>query len=318
MITISRSVLLFLFGSLLASCASLINGSTQEVPVRIPEGTIVSDWQGIQLPVIRQAKYSDSCSYIKLDRSKKYNLKFEYHGQSIERIFSSAVEPGWIPFDAFFYILPLVIDLANQNMNSFDGIAIHFSNDASDPKRTGQTYIEPYGAGQLFDSREGFSFELMAGRNDTKFNGEFLLPFPNDVGFGIGYQFTNHLTGLGSYHFTSGLDLTPKNYKKSYTAISSIQLEGKYDLIWGFSIGLGAGVSTIQIDRPYYDSADFRIVQPDISKTMPILTPMLGYYGTVSFIELRYFYGLSEIAFQNTDRIPIRMISLNYGLHFHL
>ncbi len=318
MITVSRSVLLFLFGSLLAGCASLINGSTQEVPVKIPEGTIVSDWQGLQIPVIRQANYSDSCGYIKLHRSKKYELRFDYHGQSIETVFSSAVEPGWIPFDVLFYIVPVIIDLATQNMNSFDGIAIHFSNDATDPKRTGQTYIEPFDPGQLFDSRQGLSLQLMTGRNDPKLNGEFLLPFPNDVGFGIGYAITNRLSAFGTYHFTSGLDLTPKNYKKSYTALSNIQLEGRCDLIWGFSIGVGAGISNVQIDRPYYDSAGFRIVQPDVSKTMPILTPFLGYYGSVSFIELRYFYGLSEIAFQNTDRIKIQMLSLNYGLHFHL
>jgi len=158
----------------------------------------------------------------------------------------------------------------------------------------------------------------MAGRNDYKFNGEFLLPYPNDVGFGLGYEILPHLTCLGTYHFTSGLDLTPANYQKGYTAVSDFQVEGRYDLRWGFAIGLGAGISSIQIDRPYYDSADFRIVQPDISKLMPIITPVLGYYGTVSFIELRYLFGLGNIVFQNTNRIRISMISLNYGLHFHL
>jgi hypothetical protein len=319
MIVISRSVLLLFLGSLVAGCASLINGSTQDVPVKIPEGTVVTNWRGDQMPVMRQAKYSDTSSYITLHRGKKYELKFDYHGESIETVFTSAVEPGWIPVDALFYIVPLIVDLANQNINSFEGIAIHFSNDRSDLKRTGQTYIEPYQAGQLIEPRQGFSFELLAGRNDTHSSFEFLLPFPNGVGFGVGYDLSNQLSVLGSYHFTTGLDLTPATYQKGYTAISTIQCEGHYNFQSGFSLGVGAGISHVQIDRPYYDSADFRIVQPDISKTIPVITPIIGYYGTVSFIELRYVFGLGDITFQHSaDLSRLRILSLNYGLHFHL
>jgi hypothetical protein len=247
-------------------------------------------------------------------------LQFDYNGQRAESIFSSTVEPVWLALDIVPFVIPVFVDLGNQSMNSFDGIAVHFPNDTSDPNRRSQTYVEPYGGPPMIESNTGVSLLLAAGHCYPTPDWNFLLPYSNDFGFEIGYEIVPKLSLSVSYHFISDADLTPTNftYHYRYSDVSLFQLNGRYKFVGGLCGGLGAGVALSRIRGLSYDSSDFRIALPNSSRIIPIVSPSIGYFGSVSFIEVRYAIGLTNLVFENDGRRMFGMVSLHYGFHFKL
>ena len=112
-------------------CATIINGSTQDVTVIMPEGTRVADSFGSDPLMVY---YSKNTAMLKLQRKRDYTLRFIYKRQEKDVIVTSTFEPAWILADLFTDLIGYIVDGITGDWNSFhDPLFISFPADTIKP-----------------------------------------------------------------------------------------------------------------------------------------------------------------------------------------
>src|SRR5436305_8319402 len=142
MLRFGHSSLYILCAALVSGCGLIINGTSQNVPVKLPAGTIVEQ-ETEEGKLIEIERHAEKDGTIKLDRNRSYRLRLSYKGEELETKLYPRFNGAGMQLDLFFPLL-LVPDVITGALNSFNGIEVHFSGDSLDPKRKTSAYIEPY------------------------------------------------------------------------------------------------------------------------------------------------------------------------------
>src|ERR1043166_5923214 len=86
--------------AMLPGCATIFNGTSQDVPIKAPRGTIVYDSDFDEHIPIRQKIYkNDTTQYIELKRNHTYDLHFAYNESDISSRLSPTFDGAWIELD---------------------------------------------------------------------------------------------------------------------------------------------------------------------------------------------------------------------------
>ncbi len=312
-----RHLYIIILCAVVAGCATIISGSTQDVTVIMPEGTRVTDAFGSD-PL--RVYYYNNAAMLKLQRKKDYTLRFVYKGQERVAFLSSSFEPAWILADLFTYYVSYIVDGITGDWNSFDNpLIINFPSDTSKFAINSQLRPEMYGEpvpkmGLTLSAKFGFAFPM----SDFGFT----------YGFGLGYDAITNFTFLIAYEGGNGIEILP-HYTKFYTntSYSHINLECRYKMQGSFYITGGGGISNITSDslemkRYAFNDSTGSFYQNDlrtapINKWIPTLFAGIGIAGTTSYLELRHTFGLSSIPLSNGEIGKFGTTSLTFGINLH-
>lgn len=298
----------------LYGCATIINGSTQDVQVIMPQGTQVTDAFGDEeSPMI--VHYHNGYTTLRLKRKKDYTLRFRYKGMEALTVLSSSLEPAWFIID-FLTFYGLIVDGITGAWDSFDDpITIRFPVDSSEKSN----FIQPMA--EVAPSPD----------NGIVLSGKLGLVFPTvgiSYGLGLGYEATPKFTFLLLYEGGSGTNILP-NYSSYYapTSYTHFNVECRYKMQSNFYITGGGGLSNItsdslQLDRYSFNDTTGRLFQNPIhtapaNKWMPTLFAGIGITGSTTFVELRHTFGLLNIPLANGEVGKFETTSLTFGVNLH-
>lgn len=313
-------IVILLIALCIEGCGLILNGSTQDVPIKTPRGTQVIDEFFGEIPIEYEYSHGDTTSTLNLKRNRSYSLQFVYNGEQLKSKLFPVFEGSAIELDLFYFGIPLLPDLLTGAFNSFEGIALHFPSDSLDPKRTTAAFIEEFDPDKLFKKSVGAILLADVGMSDPL---SFVLFSPTQFSLGAGYDLTSNISVMAMWNFSFGLpdnSLLPResNYSSENAFFSFYQILARYRLYKGFYASLGGGFGKVSVDRLYTtDSRNSRHFLPGTVKTMPEILGSIGYSGKVSYIDLRYQRGFSKIIFSSGEENTFQSISLNFGFNFH-
>jgi len=318
MIRFTYSILLSLFCIAIYGCATIINGSTQDVHVIMPEGTKITNRSGFDgEPIVIQN--SNGYAILRLKRKNDYPLLFQYKNQQASIFLTSTFEPGWIVADFFTDFIGYIVDGITGDWNSFQyPITINFPTDTSTHENYSKSIVE-------------------LNNNDSQIpkigiilNPKFGLIFSGDVGFlyglGVGYEFTPRLSLTLAYEGGLNTQILPR-YSNYYGTeyYSQINLECRFKASGNLYMTAGGGMSNITsdsltLDRYSYSEITHRNYEDPIStaplnKWIPSLFIGIVVSGQSSYIELRHTFGLSKLPLSSGEVGNFETTSLNFGLN---
>ncbi len=322
MLHIIRYFLIVIFCASLYGCATIINGSTQDVTVIIPQGTQVSDVfeNDGDLPITRHGNGDNT---LRLKRKRDYTLRFRYKNQEVIAAIYSSLEPGWIAADLFTDLIGYVVDGITGAWNSFeDPIAIRFPTDTTQRSNIAPPIVE---VGE----------ETQSGKYGIVVSGKLGLVFPmiNAEGFngalGVGYDVNPKLTFLLAYDGGTGIDILSQYSLYNYfgATFTHYNLECRYKVQGNFYVTGGGGLSNItsdslEINRYSFNDTTGQLFQNPIrtapvSKLIPTLFVGVGLAGQTFYCELRHVLGLSKIPLANGESGTFQTTSLTFGINLH-
>lgn len=306
---------------MLSGCATMINASTQDVPVIMPRGTRVTDISGELIPVVQNHTYGDSITTIRLERKRDYHLQFSYKGTTIGTTLASSLDWGWIIPD-YLTLIGLFVDAITNDWCYFDGVKVRFPGDSTSSVIVKTPSIE------VFELPEAPKIGLIALVN-TGFvypigNAEFDFVFFNCYRLGFGYEFSRQLSIIATYGQGAGIDIMPSQTKyETFGYYSSYDLEARFSVQKHLYLVCGGGWTHITSDtlktfiKYVADSGAIYRKLPPADTKMPTLFLGIGYTGSVGFIEIRHSYGLSKIFLSSGEIGHFTTTSLNFGLNLH-
>jgi hypothetical protein len=313
---IAYSLSVLLFCAALYGCATIINGSTQDVSVIMPPGTEISSEFGNDITIIHKR---DDNLLLRLKRKKDYALLFTNKGREAKIKITSSLDPGWIVADLFTDFIGYIVDGITGAWNSFDNfIIVRFPSDSIVTKEffpiaeVAQEDPTVENIGLVLNPKIGIVFPMKS----TGFT----------YGIGLGYRAFPKFTFLLDYEAGSGVDILSQ-YTPYYSAASytHYNMECRYKMQGNFYIIAGGGLSNITTDsldlqRYSYDDSTGNIFRNDIrtapaNKWMPTLFAGIGLSGTTTYFEIRQTVGLSKIPLSSGDLGTFGTTSLYFGLN---
>ncbi len=300
-----------LVGFLLGGCASIIQGTNQDVPIDIPRGTRVTSASGIEIPVFSKYSLSDSGSFIRLDRDENYYVRFSYNGRQVTTAFEGHFQIGWLILD-YMTFYGLLVDGISGAWHSFDGVAVRFPADTSvrpyvelfeppRPKKIGVSILA--GTGYALPFGDGYGF----------------VPFFNTYSFGAGYHLTSRLMVMAELAGGSIVDILPRytDYRTSAsfsTYFAGARLRFQDDI---YASAGGGPAHITSGDLEYFDETRPDLTTPPVNQIIGALYAALGVSGTHGYLELRHTFGLSDIPLSNGETGQFEITSINFGLNLH-
>ena len=116
----------------LQGCATIFNGPTQDMPIEMMHIISVSESDGTSVPVMQKISFGDTITYITLQRSRDHFLRFRSQDYVLETRVASSPDYMWVFTDLFPLFVPLFVDIATADWNTFQSLKINFGNDTSD------------------------------------------------------------------------------------------------------------------------------------------------------------------------------------------
>lgn len=287
-------------------CASIIQGTTQDVPVDVPRGTKVTSAYGGEIPLFYKYSLRDSGSYLRLNRDENYYVRFSYNGQHVAAAFEGNLQIGWVILGCFTSY-GIIIDAVSGAWNSFDGVAVRFPADTSQ-----RPYLEVFEP-----TREKIGVSVLAGTG-------LALPFDdvtllNSYAVGIGYHLNSRLMVFGELGGGGDIDVMPRyTDHQTSTSFSTYFAGARFKFQDDIYIAAGGGITDIATGELEYING----TRPDLStgpvdKTVGALFGALGVSGTYGYFELRHTFGLSAIPLTNGQTGQFEITSINFGLNLH-
>jgi hypothetical protein len=297
----------------LLGCATIMNGSTQNVYIIAPQGTTIQDSGGIPLSIGTTVTNEN---YIKLKRNRDYVLHFENNDQEVVGEVPRSIGAGWVVLDIIFDIVPVFIDWATGDWNSFDDLKIHFVDDTSRDRAAQKAYIEPFERvlpippdttpkiGGIFIAGAGLAMPV-----------DQTILFFNGYEIGVGYSLLPKLDFILTASVALALDITaPSTHYGTNATSAFFSLETRYNLPIGIYGTAGGGWAKITSDS--MRTINSTVLFP-INKQMGAIFAGIGFSGSLGFIELRHTFGLSKIQFSNGETTNFATTSLNFGFNVH-
>ncbi len=322
MIRTTCLICVLLFCIALCGCATIINGSTQDATVIIPQGTQVSDVFGNEGNLQITRHYNGDYT-LRLKRKRDYTLRFRYKNQEVIAAIYSSLEPGWIAADLFTDLIGYVVDGITGAWNSFeDPITIRFRTDTSQTAKFTLPTVE------VIDETTSPKYGIVI-------SGKLGLVFPMmsingfNYALGIGYDVNPKLTFLLAYDGGYGVNILPKPsiYNSYGSQFSHYNLECRYKVQGGLYITGGGGLSNItsdslEIDRYSFNDSTGRLFENPIrtapvSKLIPTLFVGVGIAGSTFYGEFRHTFGLSNILLPNGENGTFQTTSIVFGVNLH-
>lgn len=312
-------------------CATIFNGSTQEVSFSMPEGTEIIEENGEEPFIIYSGKGS---AILRLKRKKDYLLRFSYKDQEMSRRISSSLEGGWLIADLFaFYGIGYVVDAITGAWFSFDDrIFVRFPKDkvrdSTQSLSLSERPVFEYNRG-LQRTKLGGIFTAFLGLNYPKGtrrnNGYFSVDIPLQYGISVGYEVLPRLSLLLSNDGSSNISVLP--HSSAYRSVSDYSTNSigvRFRMHDNIYLSGGGGWTHItsdslvfegygyDIDGRRYDLSNFTA---PVDVSMPSLYVGIGIAGSLGFFELRHSFGLSKISLSNGEIGKFQTTSIAFGLN---
>ncbi len=296
-----------------------MNGSTQEVRIIAPPGTLVYDTSGVELPLIMSTRTIPSSLAIVLRRNRDYNLLFRYKQSKVRTTLESRLEPIWLLGD-FLFFYGFFVEPFTGDWNGFDdALRIQFPLDTlSAPRVT--PISEPDAAEILFPQR-GFVMGGVGfiGPVTNEFL-EFVLPVCLQVG--IGYNVTHHTSIVASYNTGVNLDILPNTSKYQASATySTYDIGARFRLPENMYLAGGVGWTQVTSDSlivnfsPSSSKYLGRFDRAPVDRSMPSFYAALGVSGKLAFLEIRHSFGFAGIPLPNREIGEFQVTSVVAGLN---
>ena len=294
--------------AILQGCATIFNGKTQDVPLRLPEGAEIYDLDSAR---ILDIQHNDSGAFLRLKRNREYNFRLKYKGEEFRLVMPRSFEAKWLLPDYLCLVVPILIDIATGAWHSFDGVIVHFPSDTSDSLKSEQPLYE------IIEQKRG---KVMACLSICDvFPSSIFLFLPNGFAASIGYEISRKVTGLLTAE-QSGADLIMPDHSEYFdllTNFTSYQLEARYKISGDvYAVG-GGGLTQFGVDSLNYystDSLHSKITVPGLTKYLGSVFVGLGLSLQSFFFEIRHSLGFSKIAFPNGERGRYETTGVRAGL----
>jgi len=316
--------LCLLFCATFSGCATLLNGSTQNVYIAAPSGTTIQDTSGKIIPMTQT--FEDEY-YITLKRNRDYDLHFTNNGKEVSGRVPRSIGGGWVFLDIILDVFPVFIDWATGDWYLFDDLKIEFPGDTTKVVAGRKSYVQSFERliQQPVRPKVGGLFFVGAGLEmPVNSNPIFFTAFD----MGLGYQVFPKLDVILRGSLAGDLSITTHSSDIG-TSVSSVSasLEARYSFFDGIFAAAGAGWSQISSNSIKYSEAHYdastksTIVESftlaPVDKVMPLISLGIGYSGSLGFIELRHIFGLSKFLFSNGETNSFSTTAFIFGLNAH-
>jgi hypothetical protein len=291
-------------------CATIIHGTSQDVPIEMPKDTKVTSADGQAIPLMYRVMQGDTATYLRLERDGYYLLRFSYQDQQVTTALESTFDAGWLILD-YFTLYGLIVDAITGAWHSFDGIAVHFPDDSSSPYVEGLQPKNPKNIGVVLVVSTGLALPLGSGESEFTVFNFFTL--------GLGYELSPKLTLLAEFNKGGPINIMPR-YSDYRTdgSFSAYSIGGRLKIENTIYLSGGGGMTHItSTDLKYYDRYKPSLSYPPVDKTIGALYAGIGISGKFGFMELRHSLGLSKIPLSNGEFGTYETTALGFGLNLH-
>ncbi len=307
------SIILILTVAVLYGCATMINGTTQNVPVDIDEGTFITDTTNVLQPVYRS---EENTTFIKLKRKQDHLLTFRNGSDSILVNVVGSMEGAYIAANLFTYGVGYIVDASTGAWFSFDGLSVRFPNKGK--KSPSDTNVIAQGYDPFRPTKLGLVVRLGAGILGP-FGGSqaLIIVGGNSYSMGLGYKLFNDLHIFADYTAVGLLDAHPKNSDYfSYSSLSSYEASVRFYPVSSIYFTAGAGYSHVTTDSlsRYTTNHKRESFIPSEGRMGSVIIGV-GHSGSIGFIELQARYGTNGFYLSSGERGNLYSIGLRYGLN---
>lgn len=304
-----KHAVLSVFLVVCCGCATIFNGKSQDVPVIVPDGTVITDADGVVHPIVRLPVGSDTGQFVKLRRNKDYIMTFSYQGKEVTAYLDKKVDVAWVITDLLFWPI-LIVDVLTGAWHSFYGMKVDFPADSTTNSESRLTAFE------LTDEQaRRLGGNIMIGISRF-FPSDVFLFIPNGFFAGVGYQVTPELSiELTASQYSADLRPPRSIYLDMITNEWSYQLGGRYRLIDDINVTLSGGLTDLSISN-FSSRSSEDVIQVDSSersKFVPSASVGIRYAPKNWFIELKHILGFSPLIFPNGERGWLQATSINFG-----
>lgn len=309
------SIILILLNAVLYGCATMINGTTQDVPVDIDEGTFITDTANVLQPLYRS---EENRTFIKLKRKQDHILTFRNGSDSVVVNVIGTMEGAYIAANLFTYGVGYIVDGSTGAWFSFDGLSVRFPNKGK--KSPSDTNIIAQGYDPFRPTKLGLVVRLGVGiLGPFGGNQALIIIGGNSYSLGLGYKLFNDLHIFADYTFAGLLDSHPKNSRYySYSNLSSYEASIRFYPVSSIYFTAGVGYSHVRTDSlsnyVNYTSNKKESFIPSQGRMGSVVFGV-GHSGSIGFIELQARYGTNGFYLSSGERGNLYSFGLRYGLN---
>jgi hypothetical protein len=297
-------------------CATIFNGTTQDVPVLVPDGTVIRDTNGILLPII--SGHREYPKFITLKRKRDYILTFDYKGARAVVEMTRTMNGWWLIPDILCYVVPTFVDMHTGAWHSFDGVQVAFPDSA----QTGDFAVSRYPL--MIDQvtvRKKLGITALFGLGIAGPVGgdqAYLFLLGNSFTYGLGYRLRDDTHLFGEVNTSYVLDVHPRDSPfSSEPTVTCYEAGVRYYPVASIYLGAAAGLAQVEIDsiKSHIPGGRVDRVMPGNSSNVGTFSFGIGHAGSVGFIELRYRIGLHGFNLNSGERGKLNSFLFRYGFN---